>query len=126
MHELKSLLILQRGIFLSVEYYRGYEKLYYTLSQYENSLTCYRIITSKNTVLTQYWNNFVYYPNLISPHFYISFIDIDECSLAIDNCPRNLSCTNTDGSFLCSCDSGYSWNGTVCKSKKILQFGTYI
>jgi hypothetical protein len=46
--------------------------------------------------------------------FYIS-IDIDECSLSIDNCHQNSNCTNIDGSFLCTCDSGYTGNGTVCQ-----------
>ena len=33
------------------------------------------------------------------------FIDIDECTLKINNC--NQICTNTIGSFNCSCYNGY-------------------
>ena len=42
------------------------------------------------------------------------FIDIDECSLSIDNCDLNANCTNTDGSFFCTCNGGYTGNGTTC------------
>ena len=45
------------------------------------------------------------------------FIDIDECSRWIDNCHSNAYCTNTDGSFLCTCGIGYTGNGTACEGK---------
>ena len=45
------------------------------------------------------------------------FIDIDECSRWIDNCHSDAYCTNTDGSFLCTCGIGYTGNGTVCQGK---------
>ncbi|XP_078542334.1 adhesion G protein-coupled receptor E1-like [Lissotriton helveticus] len=35
-------------------------------------------------------------------------IDIDECR-KISSCPERSSCQNTNGSFYCICDSGYSW-----------------
>ena len=34
--------------------------------------------------------------------------DIDECAVNADNCDRNAACINTDGSFICVCDDGYS------------------
>ena len=42
--------------------------------------------------------------------------DIDECSTAADNCLDSPGvCTNTDGSFICGCMSGYTGNGvTAC------------
>ena len=36
----------------------------------------------------------------------IFLLDIDECSENTDGCAQQ--CTNTDGSFICSCDSGYT------------------
>ena len=35
----------------------------------------------------------------------INHLDVDECSEGIDNCAQN--CTDTDGSYDCSCRSGY-------------------
>ena len=44
----------------------------------------------------------------------IYFSDIDECLAGTDNC--NQVCTNTDGSFTCSCNDGYELqsNGHSC------------
>ena len=54
---------------------------------------------------------------LVTKYFCFIALDIDECSLSVDNCHANANCTNTDGSFLCNCDSGYTGNGTVCAGK---------
>ena len=42
-----------------------------------------------------------------------SSLDIDECMEGTDNCDRNATCTNTDGGFYCTCNNGYSGNGTT-------------
>ena len=47
------------------------------------------------------------------------FLDIDECSLSIDNCPQTSTCNNIDGSFLCNCDTKRTEDGKVCQ-------GTYL
>ena len=44
----------------------------------------------------------------------VLLLDINECSLSMDNCHTNASCTNIGGSFVCTCGSGYTGNGTVC------------
>ena len=40
--------------------------------------------------------------------------DVDECTAGTDNCTQN--CDNTDGSYTCSCDGGYTTtdNGMTC------------
>jgi len=55
------------------------------------------------------------------PHFIFPSLtgttDIDECALGIDNCASRAnggSCTNSVGSFKCSCINGYSGNGISC------------
>jgi hypothetical protein len=42
-------------------------------------------------------------------------LDINECSLSIEKCHVNSTCSNSGGSFLCTCNSGYNGNGTVCQ-----------
>lgn len=51
----------------------------------------------------------------------ILFADIDECALGDIDCEH--MCTNTNGSYACLCESGYSLavNGFSCISKKCMQ-----
>ena len=43
------------------------------------------------------------------------FLDINECSLSTDNCDSTAYCINIEGSYLCTCDSGYVINQKVCQ-----------
>ena len=40
--------------------------------------------------------------------------DIDECLVSNGGCDVNAMCSNTLGSRMCTCKSGYSGNGTYC------------
>ena len=48
---------------------------------------------------------------------FVSFVDINECSLSIDNCHEKATCFNTEGSFLCKCKPGYEGDGTSCSGR---------
>ena len=56
----------------------------------------------------------------------INFIDINECEYYNDTCNVNASCTNSEGSFSCSCLPGYTGDGLeVCTGKyKTVAFET--
>ena len=41
-------------------------------------------------------------------------LDVDECTDNTDNCDTSANCTNTPGSFTCTCDPGYTWDGVTC------------
>ena len=45
---------------------------------------------------------------------HIFHTDIDECTETDDLCAANGTCTNTDGSYYCTCDTGFIGNGTSC------------
>lgn len=61
---------------------------------------------------SDFWNDFVY-------------IDIDECSMATNNCHDNATCTDTTGSFACICRPGFTGGGTDCSGRSMLILTTY-
>ena len=43
--------------------------------------------------------------------------DINECATNNGGCGAGGSCTNTEGSFTCTCQLGYTYDRTTCKGK---------
>ena len=56
---------------------------------------------------------FLYQPSLVRNTSKLA-TDVDECVNGNNNCDENADCTNTEGSFICMCSSGFSGNGTSC------------
>ena len=56
---------------------------------------------------------------LLTLLYYVMYLnaDIDECENGEDNCHENAQCTNTKGSFICSCNPGYTGDGVNCTSE---------
>ncbi|XP_065180413.1 fibrillin-1-like [Sycon ciliatum] len=52
--------------------------------------------------------------------------DIDECTTGVDDCDAMASCSNTIGSFECSCKSGYYGNGTSCEECKFIDMNVAV
>jgi hypothetical protein len=50
-------------------------------------------------------------------------VDINECDDNTDNCDGNATCQDTEGSFECICNAGYTGNGVTCQSRWIRNFG---
>ena len=48
-------------------------------------------------------------------------LDVDEC-INMSPCDENEICTNTFGSYNCSCAPGYEQTGDVCTGKSIIIF----
>lgn len=44
------------------------------------------------------------------------YADINECSSSTHNCSMNAICMDTDGSYYCTCNSGYIGDGFNCTS----------
>lgn len=43
------------------------------------------------------------------------YLDLDECKLDTHNCHSDGVCTNTKGSFVCSCKTGFKGTGVQCQ-----------
>lgn len=50
----------------------------------------------------------------IACYGYLQPADVDECALRLDNCDIEATCSNTQGSFSCTCNPGWSGSGTTC------------
>jgi len=44
-------------------------------------------------------------------------IDIDECALGLAGCDVNANCSNTEGSYECTCSLGYTGSGMDCSGR---------
>ena len=43
---------------------------------------------------------------------YFRLLDVNECKKKLDDCDKTLAkCTNTIGSFICTCNAGYEGSG---------------
>ena len=47
--------------------------------------------------------------------FYFYVIDINECVEDSDSCHSDANCTNTEGSYNCTCKNGFYGNGSNCE-----------
>ena len=55
-------------------------------------------------------------------YFVWFYADSNECHEDRHNCHTDANCTNTKGSFFCTCDTGYSGDGVTCEGKQKLFF----
>ena len=51
---------------------------------------------------------------LIDHFVFLGFLDVNECLAGSDLCHSNANCTNTKGSYNCTCHHGYRGDGYNC------------
>lgn len=54
------------------------------------------------------------YSRLVKLCITFAVVDIDECTEDIHNCHDDGICINTNGSFYCLCQEGYTGDGVNC------------
>ncbi len=57
---------------------------------------------------------------LLMDSFLLYLTDIDECVLS--PCGINADCQDTEGSFICTCNDGYTGDGIICLSNESRDF----
>ena len=60
------------------------------------------------------------------PSMAVVCLDIDECATETHTCNAHAVCTNTDGSFACECNNGYSGEGQECEEVDECTSGQWI
>ena len=57
----------------------------------------------------------------MTSYSFLSFFraDENECEAGVSQCDENADCTNTEGSFTCGCQVGYTGDGFTCDCKII-------
>ena len=55
-----------------------------------------------------------------------SLIDINECLNATNPCHTNAICNNTDGSYTCTCNSGFYGNGRNCTGEYLSTYYSWV
>ena len=58
----------------------------------------------------------------LSSSAFLNTTDVDECTTGSHNCHEDATCHNNKGSFYCTCDIGYTGNGTHCTGRGNFSF----
>ena len=51
-------------------------------------------------------------------------IDEDKCKEGNNECHVNATCSNTEGSYICSCNEGFTGDGTTCTDVDECEIGS--
>ena len=77
-------------------------------------------------IIEVFWEHFAVLCIIHSTMYIYIHVDDDECTLNTDDCHTGASCTNTPGSFLCTCNAGYTGDGVTCIGKQYMAWFLHI
>ena len=76
------------------------------------------LLVSKDTSQFLLEATFSYSSIMISFRSSLTSSDINECSSDPSPCDENANCTNSGGSYTCTCKQGFDGDGSVCQGKR--------
>ncbi|XP_065054873.1 cubilin-like isoform X3 [Rhopilema esculentum] len=77
------------------------------------------VYTAENNYVYLYFNrpqNSTGYRGIMAGYLAYTEEDLNECTRETHNCNANAYCTNTVGSYRCTCRGGYTGNGYICNT----------
>ena len=89
-------------------------------------VTTLLVVISATVRMDTYWtviytcamvNNNISCSRNVQCVFPLCFIDVDECAMETSDCHNNATCSNTIGSYECTCVFGYTGDGFNCTCK---------
>ena len=54
---------------------------------------------------------------LVMKSYCLTVTDMNECDERTHNCHENATCSDVVGGFNCTCNTGFTGNGTFCEGK---------
>ena len=85
------------------------------------------MLTQRVREVLRYTNQIKIFPMVLLKHplvfpycslgICVPFSDVDECSASSPVCDSNANCSNTRGSYICTCKSGYKGDGKICQGR---------
>ena len=79
---------------------------------------CRGIATCNNTITQLIQYSCKLNDNMLCYFSNSNFVDTNEC-LIVSPCHANATCNNTEGSYTCTCDSGYFGDGVLCNGRRL-------
>ncbi|CAH3188288.1 unnamed protein product [Porites lobata] len=71
-----------------------------------------------HSISQKYWFSTIKPGTSALAHCNMETEDIDECTSSVRLCDVNATCTNNNGSYLCTCKIGFSGDGKTCNGRK--------
>ncbi|CAH3163821.1 unnamed protein product [Porites evermanni] len=83
--------------------------------------TCLEIKKSEGHAISRkYWFSSIKTGTSVLAYCDMTTEDIDECTSSVPLCDVNATCTNNDGSYICTCKNGFSGDGKTCKVSRVI------
>ena len=88
----------------------------YTIVILQHNILLHNIMYNMNCVSCVCVIAFCIWKHIVSSHHlpFNTYSDKDECAIVPSVCHSDADCTDSDGSYECTCKGGYSGNGIFC------------